>query len=244
MYSLLTCSHLLLLPLFAFEHISSKNTFKVEFQSSGYWSKDEWLEHEGKIPQLWEFTACHWEKLIYFSKALNVIWSYCMVKTRSPEKLNCVQLFYSGNRTTANRGVIFHGWFSGWTDETIDIKLQVNDFSHRSWNHFCWSYSSITGINQLYYNGMLVAEALIDEGLPHPIIDGSDTASEYAFIVGQEPDTIRGGYNSDQSFYGNIAELNLWNKIIGSDEIKAMASCNKYSRGNVIAWEKKTPQNQ
>ena len=74
MYSPLTCLYLLLLPLlFASELMSAQNTFKVEFQSSGDWSKDEWLEHEGKIPQLSEFTACHWEKIIYFSQDINTI---------------------------------------------------------------------------------------------------------------------------------------------------------------------------
>ena len=54
-------------------------SFKVQFQKSGYWSADEWLEYDGKIPQLREFTSCHWEKLRYFARKVSQIWSYCFI---------------------------------------------------------------------------------------------------------------------------------------------------------------------
>ena len=31
---------------------------------------------------------------------------------------------------------------------------------------------------------------------------------------GQEPDIIRGGYEIDQTYQGNITELNMWDKVL------------------------------
>ena len=46
---------------------SSTRSFVVSFQNSGGWSTEEWVEINKPIPLLKEFTACHWEKLQYFS---------------------------------------------------------------------------------------------------------------------------------------------------------------------------------
>ena len=37
---------------------------------------------------------------------------------------------------------------------------------------------------------------------------------------GQEPDIIRGGYEIDQTYQGNITELNMWDKVLNETTIK------------------------
>ena len=69
-------------------------------------------------------------------------------------------------------------------------------------------------------------------------INGSANVQESAFIVGQEPDAIRGGYNPYQSFRGEISELNMWNKILDDSTIQSMAACNHKSKGNMVSWER------
>ena len=75
------------IPIFvsmvSFSHASEKESFEIKFQTSGDWSKDQYVEYQGNIPQLKEFTSCHWEKLWYFSAVSNFIWAYCSI----PQKM-------------------------------------------------------------------------------------------------------------------------------------------------------------
>ena len=66
--------------------IAGEKSFVVSFQSSGKWAKDEWIEYKDPIPSFNEFTACHWEKINYFSSQINTVWSYCLYLTKEDTK--------------------------------------------------------------------------------------------------------------------------------------------------------------
>ena len=131
----------------------SKSSFAVELQSSGEWSKDQVIKYQGNIEELKEFTICYWERNKYFSHDSSTIWSYCFIENKNDTDWKCVQLYYRGNRSLANTEVNFRGYFYGWTKNSINIIFPTIAFRHRSWNHVCWSYSSLTGKNRLFYNG-------------------------------------------------------------------------------------------
>ena len=217
----------------------SENSFIASFQSSGEWLKDEWIEYNHEIPLLTEFTACHWEKVQYFSEQINTVWAYCMFVTKDDSKMRCVEVYYLFSSNIGGN-IDFKGWFDGWSDEALYIEFKNVSYRHRAWNHFCWSYSGKTGMNTLYHNGQLVGTiSLLDYyGIYGPLIQGTRTVYESAFIIGQEPDSMRGDYKKSQAFPGQIAELNIWNRILEKEEISKMATCKRLNKGNVVTWEK------
>ena len=77
---------------FLLQLTNAKTSFEAVFQNSNIWSAQEWLEYQGNIPELKEFTACHWEKLQYFALRSNTIWAYCAVRSKAKKKLSCIQL--------------------------------------------------------------------------------------------------------------------------------------------------------
>ena len=77
-------------------------SFKVQLQQSGSWSPDEWIEYNGKIPQLNEFAACHWEMLRYFARWSSSIWAYCFVPSEDTTQFHCIQLEGHGDLASAN----------------------------------------------------------------------------------------------------------------------------------------------
>ena len=111
----------------------------------------------------------------------------------------------------------------------------VESFQHRTWNHICFVYSSITKTSALYYNGKLSGTK---NHSSLPIIPGSEAIDEYSFIFGQEPDSLRGDYSYHQALFGSIAEVNLLNISIEKSEINDMANLNSFPNGNVISWQK------
>ena len=186
----------------------AEETFQVQFQSSGKWSETQWVEYVGgKIPQLEEVTACHWEKMIYLGMTSSNIWSYCNVPKTDHHIMRCIQLFSTGNQSFANQQVVYGAWFAGWTDDNFGIQFPLASTLHRTWNHICWTYSKLTRKSRLYYNGKVETEIPLNNQFP--VLERDDTAFEYAFTIGQEPDSWKGSYQSEQAFYGSIAELNL-----------------------------------
>ena len=71
-----------------------ERSFISSFHSSGKWNEDEWIEYKDDIPSFNEFTACHWEKIKYFSEQINTVWSYCMYLTKDDPKLRCLEVYY------------------------------------------------------------------------------------------------------------------------------------------------------
>ena len=224
--------------LLTFDLSVAEKTFYVKLQYVGGWSKDEWVESKEKIPEITEFTACHWGKVRYLANDYNAIWSYC-VSPKDEMPLRCIQFGFFGDSTSAYRDVILEGAFNGWADKKIATLIPVTSFHHRTWNHVCWSYSARTKRTRFYYNGRMIADTQMDNSSIPSIIEESHHISNYAFVIGQEPDILRGDYNSDQAFYGDIAELNIWGTVMGNGEISRIANCEELRKGDVISWNKK-----
>ena len=217
----------------------TENTFIVEFQSSGKWTKDETVEYQGDIPELNEFTSCHWQKDKYFAVASTVIWSYCFSQNKTNPNWNCVQLHYRGNKSVANRDVIFGGFFYGWTEDPINIVLNVKNFRHRTWNHICWAYSSYSGNSSLIINGKLVADGKMPPSTKYPKIPPTETTVKHLLLIGQVPDIFSEDPSEDHAFFGSISEFNLWDVHLRPSSVEAAANCKTLFKGNVVAWQKK-----
>ena len=151
--------------------------------------------------------------------------------------MKCVQLYYQGNRRVANRDVTFGGYFVGWTNIVIDMQLPVEYFKHRTWNHICWTYSYERNWHRIYINGELKAGKINVTNLISPVWKSSSKVENHAFVIGQEPDSIRGGYTIDQLFQGSINELNIWNVALDGNTIRDIATCKRKLTGNIKSWK-------
>ena len=210
--------------------------FEVIFHKTGNWTSTAIAEYQGHIPAMAEFTACHWEKMQYFAISSNTIWSYCTVRSTEDQTLRCIQLYSKGLPSTAYRSISYNLWISGMSNnQTIKIEIGLDRYRHRAWNHVCWYFSRRYKTNKLYYNGNLVGKKEVHS---LPLIEASVGSHDHFFILGQEPDKIRGGFEEEQAFFGSISGLNIWSTFMSSTMIENMARCRNYETGNVLAWEK------
>ena len=217
-----------------FPDSSTSTSFEILFQSSPQWSANEMVEYKGTIPTLTEFSSCHWEKLTHFAARSSAIWSYCYHGNEKKVTMSCLQLYSMGDPSSYYRNIVY----ALWIDEKGfkgDIKVQVESYRHRSWHHVCAIYSSISSSFSIYFDGALIQNKTFKS---LPLIPGTENFKEYAFILGQEPDILRGGFSAGQAFYGSISELNLWNQSITEGKIKDMASAKVFAKGNVVSWRK------
>ena len=70
-----------------------------------------------------------------------------------------------------------------------------------------------------------------------PMVPGSGGDDRHAFIIGQGMDGIRTGYTAAHTFFGSIAEVNLWDYPLNEEDIKDIAGLNVFPKGNVVSWK-------
>ena len=171
-------------------------SFSISFQSSRKISINEWAEFKGDMPHLKEITLCHWNRLDYFSDDVSSIWSYCTQQT-SNSTIMCIQMEYKAILSRANRHMKLILWI--YNDA---ISVDIVPFPHRQWTHICWTYSSVTNLHKIYINGKIKVQQILSTGVKTIVWKASDSVQNHAFVIGQEPDRIRGGYTTDQLFIG------------------------------------------
>ena len=209
-------------------HVSKTTTFSISLQSNKKLSLEDWARYDGNIPRLEEFTACHWDKLSYFSTHVSTIWNYCYTKTNN-SSLWCIQIEYAPLIETAYRHMLLVAYFG-----SDQISAKIIPFQHRAWNYICWTYSTVTKENELFFNGKLLVRKKYSQ---LPVVEGNGNVYASEFVIGQEQDVVGGGYTVSQTYSGEIAELNIWDYVLEQDMIKNVAECNNRVSGNIVSWE-------
>ncbi|XP_053494100.1 neuronal pentraxin-2 [Ictalurus furcatus] len=111
-------------------------------------------------------------------------------------------------------------------DKAVTLPLSLQD---GKWHHLCVTWSTRDGVWEAYQNGVKRGSG---ENLSpwHPIKPGG------IFILGQEQDTLGGRFDATQSFVGEMSDLQVWSRVLNSQEIDNQASCSIHLTGDVIAW--------
>lgn len=67
---------------------------------------------------------------------------------------------------------------------------------------------------------------------------GHTIRNEGSLVLGQEQDSIGGGFETAQSFKGMLSRVNVWDKVLTEAEIKNSKLClfDKDKEGNVYKW--------
>ena len=55
-------------------------------------------------------------------------------------------------------------------------------------------------------------------------------------MLGEEQDSLEGGFAKEQSFVGNLFGVNVWDHVISPRNISRMSEACTPEEGNVISW--------
>ncbi|KAH0517961.1 Neuronal pentraxin-1 [Microtus ochrogaster] len=113
--------------------------------------------------------------------------------------------------------------------EAVVAKLPfvIND---GKWHHICVTWTTRDGVWEAYQDGTQGGNG---ENLApyHPI------KPQGVLVLGQEQDTLGGGFDATQAFVGELAHFNIWDRKLTPGEVYNLATCSsKALSGNVIAW--------
>ncbi|XP_062918880.1 neuronal pentraxin-2-like [Mobula hypostoma] len=163
------------------------------------------------LPELYSLTVCVWLK----SKAsvgMGTPFSYAV-----PGQVNEIVLLEWGKKPAE---LLIN-------DKVARLPLKIND---GRWHHVCITWTTRDGQWEAYQDGTRQGSG--DNLAPwHPIKPGG------TLVLGQEQDMAGGRYDAAQAFVGELAEFNVWDRILTAAEIQSIANCSSDPVGNVLSWE-------
>jgi len=97
------------------------------------------------------------------------------------------------------------------------------------WHHICVTWENTAGSWKLYKDGKF---GFAGKGFKtgHVIRGGG------ALVLGQEQDSVGGSFDANQCFIGEMTDVNIWDHVIGDEEIKRMSKSCHSGVGNVFQW--------
>lgn len=98
------------------------------------------------------------------------------------------------------------------------------------WHHMCASWRNSNGAWQLYKDGVLRRQGT---GLK----TGYTITGGGSLVLGQEQDSVGGGFDAKQSFQGSLTNVNVWSSVLTASAIKSLSdSCLSTLEGDVYEW--------
>eukprot|EP01137_Pigoraptor_chileana_P019241 Opistho-2@79985 len=86
---------------------------------------------------------------------------------------------------------------------------------YNSWHHWAVSYNRTNGFIGIYFDGAVLLETTSAD------LKGVAMPATGAFVVGQDQDSLYGGFDPTQAFVGYIDELRIWSTTRSAAQIQA-----------------------
>ncbi|XP_038639850.1 neuronal pentraxin-2-like isoform X3 [Scyliorhinus canicula] len=170
---------------------------------------------------------------------------YARMKRSLPELYTLTICLWVKSKGTVGIGTPFSYAVPGQANEMVllewgknPIELLINDKVTRlplevkggEWHHVCITWTTRDGVWEVYQDGKQRGSG---ENLApwHPIKPGG------TLVLGQEQDVAGGRYDATQAFVGEMAEFNIWDRVLSATEIQNIANCSSSILGNVISWD-------
>ena len=99
------------------------------------------------------------------------------------------------------------------------------------WHHICVTWENSLGTSKFYKDCELQDEGTLKKG--YTIRQGG------TLVLGQEQDSVGGGFDTSQSFQGLLSNVNVWNHVLSAAQITEMStSCqlDEWNEANVYKW--------
>ncbi|CAH3117953.1 unnamed protein product [Pocillopora meandrina] len=99
-----------------------------------------------------------------------------------------------------------------------------------TWQHVCLTWENTQGVMKLYRDGQF-AEQVTNHATKNFALKAGGF-----LVLGQEQDSIGGGFESSQTFHSRLASFNIWDKVLSESDIAAQYTNCSIPHGSVINW--------
>ena len=99
-----------------------------------------------------------------------------------------------------------------------------------TWQHLCLTWENTQGVTKLYKDGQFTEQVTNDATKNYVLKAGG------FLVLGQEQDSFGGGFDVKQTLHGQLASLNMWDKVLSESDIAAQYTNCSVPYGSVINW--------
>ncbi|KAG9462449.1 hypothetical protein GDO78_014107 [Eleutherodactylus coqui] len=96
-----------------------------------------------------------------------------------------------------------------------------------NWHHTCFIWSSIQGKYWFYVDRRLISTSSRFQ-------KGYEIPPGGSLVLGQEQDTLGGGFDSSEAFVGHLAGFAMWNRALTPGEVSTIATGKGLPRGTIL----------
>lgn len=108
-----------------------------------------------------------------------------------------------------------------------DIKFAP--FMDKHWHHLCITWENNGGEFKFYVDGSL-------KRVKTAFKSGAVIKGGGVLIIGQDQDTVGGGFEIQQSLAGLVSHMNMWDFVLRTFALVDMATGFGTETGNTVAW--------
>lgn len=94
----------------------------------------------------------------------------------------------------------------------VNFNIPTKAIPH--WEHICVSWNSTSGLIYFWLNGVLLPRLGTKRGYR--------ISPQASIVLGQDQDTFGGGFDINQSFMGDMSEVNMWPQVLTTDDIRLL----------------------
>ncbi|XP_069771481.1 mucosal pentraxin-like [Narcine bancroftii] len=164
---------------------------------------------------------------------------YVVVQPKQPMRLRaftlCAKILTDSQQTmsifsyatSAHHNQILLEVANGWlrlhlAGTRVDFRAPMSSVG---WTPICVTWDGQTGLSEAWVHGKRTVAKNSNER--------REVVAEGVVILGQDQDSVGGGFNRKQRYVGELTDLNLWDSVLCKSE---MPVSSRRERGNVIGW--------
>ncbi|KAM9852119.1 C-reactive protein-like [Aulostomus maculatus] len=124
-----------------------------------------------------------------------------------------------------------------WDESTQELQPHVRnkraefrreDYELNTWHSICSTWDSTSGLTQLWFDGK--------PSIRKYISSGSNIVGNSIIVLGQDQDSLGGGFQAGQSFVGMMSDVHMWDYILSPCEIQNYVNDLNLTPGNLVNW--------
>ena len=110
------------------------------------------------------------------------------------------------------------------------FRVKNSVISDGFWHALCFTWSNVDGNLTIYRDNVITDQAF-------GVKTGQRIAGGGHWVLGQDQDSVGGGFQIEDSFQGNLAEVNVWGRVLSGKEIATFSTgCHRCMDGDVKRW--------
>ncbi|XP_056300521.1 jeltraxin-like [Pseudoliparis swirei] len=110
--------------------------------------------------------------------------------------------------------------------QKVSVKFEEQEYKLNQWQSICATWDSASGLAQLWLDGKPSIMRYF----------GGSQIDNFTTILGQEQDSVGGGFDKKQSFVGMMSDVHMWNYVLSPCEMEDYMNDQISTPGNLINW--------